>query len=392
MPSVPGRLLTLRLYYLASFASLGAYAPFFPRWLEARGVEGLAMGAIAGLAPAMGVLGPPAVGLLADALGLRGWLLRICCLGAMLSMGALAIAGSAGHALSLAGIFAAVLVYAIFRAPMIMLADVVALERAAAAGTTYGKLRLWGSIGFLAAAIAVGRSVDPRSPLALPATVAAGLAIALLGAWSLPAKPTEPRLPVAGEARALLFAPDFAVFLVFSLLAQAAHSSYDLCFSLHLRDLGAQDAWTGVAWAAGVVFEVALMAFAEPLLARFSAPSLLAFALAGAAVRWALLAAITSLPILFALQPLHALSFALWWIASLAYAKDRAPAHALATAQGLFSAAVAAGSVAGMLAWGALYRRSGGAFVFACSAAIALCAAISAFAWSRATSRRRARS
>ena len=77
---MPGRLLPLRVYYFASFAALGAYAPFFPRWLEARGVEGLSMGVVTGLLPAMGVLGPPAIGLVADALGLRGSILprRLC--------------------------------------------------------------------------------------------------------------------------------------------------------------------------------------------------------------------------------------------------------------------------------------------------------------------------
>src|SRR4051794_6507260 len=58
----------LRLYFFASFAALGIYSPFFPRWLVARGVEGVAMGAIVATLPAMGVIGPPVVGLLADSL------------------------------------------------------------------------------------------------------------------------------------------------------------------------------------------------------------------------------------------------------------------------------------------------------------------------------------
>lgn len=241
MPPVPGRLLTLRLYYFASFAALGACVPFFPRWLEARGVEGLSMGVIAGLLPAMGVLGPPAVGLLADAFGLRGSLLRFACFGACLAL--------------------------------------VALERARAARTTYGKLRLWGSVGFLVATLAIGRLLDPGASAPLPATIAALLFVALLAAWTLPAKPDTLRLPVTREARVLVAAPDFALFLVTSVLARIAHASYDLCYSLHRRDFGVSDRDTDLAWAAGVSFEVALMAVAEPLMTRFSAPSLVIFAL-----------------------------------------------------------------------------------------------------------------
>jgi PPP family 3-phenylpropionic acid transporter len=374
---------SLRVYYLTSFAALGAYAPFFPRWLEARGVHGLAMGAVAALLPAMGILGPPAVGLLADALGLRGSLLRVACAGAGLAIGALGLAALRGPALSFGLIFVAVAGYAAFRSPMVMLADVVALERVRAAGTTYGRVRLFGSLGFLGAVLFVGRAIDPSAPAALPLTVAALLAATTAAAWTLPAKPDAPRLPVLPEARALLAAPDFATFLGISLLAQTANAGYDLCFSLHLADRGASGAVIGVAWALGVLFEISIMAAAEGLVARFSAPRLLVLSLLGAAARWALIASVPSLPVLLALQPLHALSFALWWLASVAYLRGRAPAHALATAQGLFSAFTATGSVAGMLAWGTLYRRSGGSAVFALTAALSLGAALVAMRWSR---------
>jgi PPP family 3-phenylpropionic acid transporter len=256
-----------------------------------------------------------------------------------------------------------------------------------AAGTTYGRVRLWGSVGFLAAALAVGRAVDPRAPAVLPAVTAALLGAAAVAAWTLPARPDGARLPVTREARALVTAPDFAMFLGVSLLAQVAHASYDLCFSLHLRDLGAGGTLVGVAWALGVVFEVGLMVGAERLLGRFPAPALVAFAVAGAALRWALLASVRSLPALLALQPLHALSFALSWVASLAYTRQRAPAHALATAQGLFSAATACGSVVGMLAWGTVYRRFGGGPVFGAAALVALVAAALSVVWARAETR-----
>ncbi len=192
------RLDTLRVYYLASFAALGTQAPYFPRWLEAHGVEGLSMGLVAGLVPAMGVLGPPSVGLLADALGVRGSLLRVACFGAYLSMGALALGAALGR-LSFGAIFALVLLFGAFRSPMVVLADVIALERARAAGTDYGKLRLWGSVGFLAAVLVVGWAVDPRAGAALPATVAGLLLVAFFAASRLPGSPAVRRPP--GRAR-----------------------------------------------------------------------------------------------------------------------------------------------------------------------------------------------
>lgn len=381
------RLLTLRIYYAACFLALGAYLPFFPRWLEARGVHGAAMGVVLASLPAMGLVGPPLFGVLSDRLGLRGALLRVACLGAFACMGALGVTFALGHPLGFAGIFAAVLAFSLFRSPMISLADVITMETTGA-GAGYARTRLWGSLGFLVAAVAVGRYLDPTAPSALPLAIAAPLLAALLAAWTLPAKSAAPPLPALGVASSLLARVDLRLFFGASFLASIAHSSYDLCFSLHLRDLGASDRLVGVSWALGVTSEVALMAGSGWIFRRFTPPWLLVAAFLGAGLRWALIASVGSIPALLALQPLHSLSFALMWLASLAYVKESAPPAALATAQGLFSAAVAAGSVVGMPLWGALYRRSGGAVTFGIAAVVSIAAAVLALVWARRAGRR----
>jgi PPP family 3-phenylpropionic acid transporter len=379
---VKNQLLTLRFYYAMCFIALGIYLPFFPRWLEARGVQGAAMGVVSASLPAMGLVGPLLFGVVSDRLGRRGALLRAACLGAFASMAALGAAFALGHPLGFAAIFAAVLAFAFFRSPTISLADVIALELAGAGGG-YARTRLWGSLGFLVAAVAAGRFLDPTAAAALPLAIAAALFGALVAAWTLPVKSAAPPRQALEGARPRLARTDLGLFLGASFLAQIAHSSYDLCFSLHLRDRGASDGLVGVAWALGVLSEVALMAGAPWIFRRFTPPWLLTVALVGAAARWTLLATVASIPALLALQPLHALSFALMWLASLAYVKESAPEAALATTQGLFSTTLAAGSVLGMLLWGALYRRFGGSFVFGKAAILAATAAGLAVVWAR---------
>jgi PPP family 3-phenylpropionic acid transporter len=193
---------------------------------------------------------------------------------------------------------------------------------------------------------------------------------------------------VPGHVRALLGAADFRLFLLVSFLGQAAQSSYDLCYSLHLRDLGVPGSIVGAAWAIGVVAEVALMGWGAPLLARAPPPRLLLIAFGGAAIRWLLVASVRSPAAQLGLQPLHALSFGLMWLASLAYTKDRVSPHILATAQGLFTTSMSAGSVVGMLVWGALYRRSGGGATFGTAAVVSACACACATVFGRAVARR----
>jgi MFS transporter, PPP family, 3-phenylpropionic acid transporter len=375
------RILPLRVFYFASFAALGAFAPFFPRWLAARGVQGLAMGAILATLPAMGFVGPPLVGVIADALGRHGRLLRITSVGAFLALVGLALVGGLGLHVTFLGLFAMVLAHAAFRSPMVVMADVVAIEQAPKAGVSYGRIRNWGSAGSLVGAIGVGHVVDPSSATALPAAVAVPLLFAVLATFALPDADENPRLPLRAEARALAASGDVPVFLCTALVSEFALSSYDVGFALRLGDIGASSAFIGGAWAVGVASEIVLMACAGWLIRRFTPPRLIVAALLVAALRCALLGTLRSLPILVAIQPLHALSIALWWISSVSYIKARVAPHALGSAQGLFAAVTAAGSVTGMLVWGTLYRVAGGQATFGIAGIVALCAAGLALIW-----------
>jgi PPP family 3-phenylpropionic acid transporter len=198
------RILSLRLFYFASFAALGAFAPFFPPWLVARGVDGVAMGATLATLPAMGLVGPPLVGLVADTFGIHGRMLRLTTLGAFVSLVALALVGGGRERMTTLVLFGIVLAYAAFRSPMVVMADVVALDQAPKAGVSYGRVRNWGSVGAIVGALAVGRVVDPQRPSALPLAVAVPLLVALLATFALPEGEKKPHLSIGDEARALI--------------------------------------------------------------------------------------------------------------------------------------------------------------------------------------------
>jgi PPP family 3-phenylpropionic acid transporter len=366
--------LALRLYYVAAFGVVGLYLPFFPRWIEARGMLGIRLGIIAAVAPATGVFAPPLLGALADALRLREALLQVACAGALLTFGALAVAAAAGLSLGFGTLFAATLAFALFRSPMGFMADVVAIELAPAAHTTYGRLRLWGSLGFIAAVIPGALYVDPRDAVVFPAATAALVFVALLASLRLPRRAEMPTAVPGRGAWRLLGARDVQLFLLTAFLGQFGHVAYDLCFSIRLFDLGVSRATVGVTWAVGTASEVLLMACAAPLFRAFLPASLFAFALATASARWAMIAVVRSSAVLLALQPLHAISFGLAWLASVSYVSRRFPPHSLGSAQGFFCTAVGLGSAAGMVTWGWVYQHAGGAMVFAGAASFSACA------------------
>lgn len=377
--SASHRTLALRLYYLAAVGVAGVYQPFFPRWLEERGMLGARMGVIAAASPAMSVIAPSAIGVLADSLRLRGGLLQLACAGGMLTFVALAVAAEAGLRLGFGVLLLAAALYALFKSPMGFIADVVALEQAPAAGTSYGRLRLWGSLGFMAAVPVAARLVDPHDAPTFPWVMSAFLMTALTASLFLPRRAQLPPAPEPSRVSALLAQSGYRRFLIAVYLGEYGHSAYDMCFSLRLFDLGVPRSTFAVAWDLATAAEVLMLAYCAPLFQRFTPRSLYAFALGCAALRWVALALVRSPGVILLLQPLHALSFGLAWVSALTYTSRRFPSHLLATAQGLFSTAFAAGAVCGMVTWGAVYQHAGGPMAFAGAACFSAFACAVAF-------------
>jgi MFS transporter, PPP family, 3-phenylpropionic acid transporter len=369
---VLGPKVALRFFYLSFFVAIGAYLPYFPTWLEAQGIDGIRMGLLSALLPTLTVIGPPGFGILADALGLRGSLLRMASLGAALSFAVVCVFGWLGKPLGFAGLFPCILLFGFFRTPMQLLSDVLALEQ----GGDYGRQRLFGSIGFMLTAPVVGYFVDMRSPVMLPAVILGGLVVGHLATWPLPKHGAVPRQAPIDDARRLLAQPEFRLFLFAVVLGQMSSVGYDVTLSLHLRALGFSGTQIGMAWAIGTAAEVVLMATAAPLLNRYSPALLLLISLLLGAVRWTLLGVLDDPFLILLLQPLHAITFGLRWLAGMQIVRRQAVGSGLATAQGVHLATFALGSVIGTLIFSALFKSLGGHQVFLWCAVTALGAAL----------------
>jgi PPP family 3-phenylpropionic acid transporter len=362
----------LSLFYFVTFAAFGVFHPFLPTWLAARGIDGVELGVVAALRPVMGVMAPIAFGILADTLGLRGSLLRVAAIGTVGSIAVMSLITAFDPNPSFAAVAAFMVVFSFFRAPMFSLADVAALE----GDTSYGRQRLWGSWGFLVAALAGGGLVNASLPLPFPLTVTAVLALALIPAFMLPKRASVPPQPVAAAAKALFGSRRFQLFLFALFLWQGSHAAYDLCISLHLASLGASQGFIGLAWGVGTFAETVVMVRSGPVIARYGTERLLLVGMALTALRWLLIAVVREPYALLALQPLHAASFGLVFVVALEHVKLRAEPHVIGTAQGTFAAVTGVGAALSMVVWGTLIHEAGGTVVFFGAAGLAVLAGL----------------
>jgi PPP family 3-phenylpropionic acid transporter len=244
-------------------------------------------------------------------------------------------------------------------------------------GVAYARVRLFGSLGFSALALAGGAALAARGDrpgdVLVPVVIAGCLAGFAAIALALPAVPGhgEPR-PAPRELLTLLRHRPLVVLLGVCALHWMACAPYHLFFGVLVRDRGLPSAVAGIGMTAGVAAEILALLLFPRLERRASTRALLAAAFLGSALRWLLLSRVSSAGAIVALQLLHGLTFGLFWGTAMHALGGLVPPRLRATGQALFTAVVfGVGNALGYRLSGAAYDWHGSAApLFAWAAAL----------------------
>ena len=355
----PGRSDLIEVFYFFYYQSVGIYMTFLPAYLRGLGLSGREISTVFAVTPLLALVVPLAWAYLADRTHRHDRVLRVVVGGAWLGFVPMLFARS----------FAAILVgwalYALFAVAVGGLADAFAVARVRA-GAVYGRLRLWGSVGYVVAAVAVGallsargRAADRLVPIAMWLTLGCAFS-------------RRCRLRGAGEPPR----------------ARAPPTSSRCCAIRACACCWRSRRCTGSAWrpttstsacscttsgSAAVVGPrlldrrrdggVVLMMF-HRLQARFRLPTLLAAAFAVSAARWLAIAVVSAPWALIALQALHGMTFGMFWSAAIALVAATVPASLRATGQALLIMAINVGAAVGNAITGRVYDAYGSRLLF----------------------------
>lgn len=292
------------------FAAVGLFNPYAPLWFKELGFSTLAIGALASLQAWTRVVAPYGWGWLGDHGGHRVRLLRWAA--------ALAVLASAG--LLVARGYTAVAICTV----LLFLANggVVPLSEAtlshhlqSGAGmdsARYGRVRVWGSIGFIVMVSAAGTVLQWAGMAVFPLLVVGTFGLLWLATLKLPAVPDD----VSGHAEAppvlqVLRRPEVLWFFASVFFTVLAHTSLYTFFSLYLDGLGYGRAAVGGLWAVSVVVEIVFFWTQGRFFERRTPEHWLAWAAALSVLRFSAVAAWGAVPaVLVAAQLLHAITFA----------------------------------------------------------------------------------
>lgn len=352
--SIPIR---IAVFYFIFFMVTGVNLPFAPSYFAARGMGEGEIGVLIAAIQLSRIVGNPLIAHAADAWGETRLPIILCCALSLIGFSLFPLIGG------FAGLLALSLALGLIFTAVMPLSDGLTLRAAALHGFDYGRVRLWGSLGFILASSGAGILIaDHGAGLAIWLIIASWLAT-LASSFGLPRMPRERR--ERGGMLTLLADNRFLLMLATSALIQCSHSLLYAFGTIHWTAAGHSTATVGWLWAESVIAEIALFAVAKRFLSRVPQQSLFIAGGAGAILRWLLAGLGTALPLLILVQFLHAFSFATTHLAAMTYIARRTPSGLLARAQVLHSIVV--GMAVGLvtIGVGGLYEALGGAAFYA---------------------------
>lgn len=243
----------LSVFYGALFLIVGTYMSFLPLWLAARGLSETQIALLYALPVLMRPVFTTLLSFFADRSGRHVLVLKLLAAGAFASVAILAFGG--GFAM----IFVAFTLFALFWTTVLPLTDAVALSAARRGFGSYGRMRLWGSLSYIAVTLAGGAVVDLYgAPAALWLFITAAACV-MLAAQALPrieaAAPSATGVPLIrlADLKALIRLPVLWLFMAAASIVQATHAVYYLFGTIHWIGIGIAPTSIGALWAIGVI-------------------------------------------------------------------------------------------------------------------------------------------
>lgn len=302
--SAPPQAKTFAISFFAYYGYIGLFAPYASLYFSGRSMSVTQIGILMSLMQVTRIFGPNLWGWIADRTGQRVQVLRFTALAAWLSLSGFLIAD---HFLQFFWLMVLLNTFTSSQSP---LSEAIMLSEMRGDLSHYGRLRLWGSVGFIATVMAGGYLLDRYSVAIFPGLALAMLALVCVMCFRIsephPLTPAQRRV----SSLVLLRRPEVWAFFCSTGLMVAAHAALYVYYSLYLERLGYSKSVIGAMWSLGVLAEIVFFYFQAPLFRRFGVRQLMMFSLGLGVLRFIMIGVgAQSLLVLLVAQVMHAATF-----------------------------------------------------------------------------------
>ena len=293
-------------FFFLYFAYVGLVSPYASLFFLDRGFSVIEIAVLMSMLQITRIVGPFSWGWLSDYLSDRIGIIRFCaCVAAVVFL-------SIFFLNSYIAFFIWMFVLHTILSSLMPLgesATVHALFKDNSFDKRYGRLRLWGAIGFIAMVLFAGELFQRKGIELYPIVGAVILTFLALVTFRLHEPKMERRKMIKGELLIVLFNPDVRWFLLSGFFMIFAHAALYVFYSLYLADLGYNKFQIGLFWALGVAAEVIFFYFQSKVLSRLDAEVVLQIAFGMGVFRFILMAFFPLTWVLILAQLMHAGTF-----------------------------------------------------------------------------------
>lgn len=363
---------SLSSFYFFYFASLGILVPYWGLYLDSLGFSPFQIGQQAALLLATKVVAPTLWGWIADH---TGQVMRVVRLGAFLALLIfLAVYFTQDYwwlTLTMVG-------FGVFWNVTLPQVEATTLNHLGDARHHYGRIRLWGSVGFILLVMGLGPWVDAQGPaIILPALTLALVGI-VVATWWIPPVVVEHNETDHEPIHKLFRRREVVALLAVCFLMQASHAPFYTFFSIYLTDYGYSKTIIGGLWAFGVVCEVGVFLITHWLFSKLNLSAMLLVAFITTSVRWILVALFPEVLWLLVLtQATHAVTYGVYHAAAIQYIHRLFRGRNQHRGQSLYSSvSFGLGGGSGSFASGLIWSQYGPQATFIAAAVIAAVACV----------------
>jgi PPP family 3-phenylpropionic acid transporter len=364
-------------FYFFYFATLGGFLPYWSLYLKDGGFNPDEIGELSALLVGTRIIAPLLWGWIADHTGKSLRIIRIASFFAPLLFAGFLFAHNYFW-------FAWITIgFSFFWNAVLPQFETVTLFHLKNESNRYSRIRLWGSVGFIATVLGIGRFLDSQPVAQLPLVI---IVLLILNWWITLITPEAHAVsqgPTSIGMMKILKKPEVMAFFVVNVLLQIAHAPYYVFYSIYLKHYHYSATITGLLWALGVLAEIVLFLYMRRLLKRCTLRALLLFSLLLATGRWLIIGwCADNLGLLILAQLLHAATFGGAHVVSIHLVHLYFGQQHQGKGQALYSSlSYGLGGMLGSLYSGYYWESLGSTFVYSTAAACCGIAFVIAYIW-----------
>jgi len=358
-------------FYLFYFASIGVLVPYWPLYLESLNFGPREIGELMAVVMATKIIAPNIWGWIADHTGKRMMIVRS---GSLLACIFFAGVFWSESYLWIALVMAA---FSFFWNATLPQFEATTFNYLHTETQRYSSIRLWGSIGFVVAAVLIGYLLEAYPASIVPMAMLVMFVLIWLTSLVVPER-SAGHLPLdENSILKVIKRPEVFALIVVVFLMQASHGPYYTFYSIYLEDNGYSKTIIGGLWALGVVAEIAVFIVMHRLIPQFGLRNMLLFSLLVASLRWLLLGSyVESFAMIILIQLGHAATFGIFHAVAIQYFHNYFRGRHQGRGQALYSSmSFGAGGALGALVAGYTWSL-GASLTFAIAAAMSMLAVL----------------